>query len=313
MEPGTAARALAGFVLVATFTTIAGADFATGWAEYRPNFGSWSRGVSLGSVVNSTGADAGPSISADGQSLYFHAVRPDGFGSLDIWVTHRLAPDLPWEPPVNLGAVLNTVFNEITPHVSADGHYLFFASNRPGGGGRQDIWVSTRPDPTDDMGWTAPVPLTPVNSPALDLAPTYFAMRDGAAQVYFASDRLGSSDLFMSERTRDGIWQAATPVTELNTSGFEQGAALRFDGLEIIFASNRDDASDDDLYVARRDHVGEPWSMPEMLSGGVNTELNQLQPVLSADGRTLYYAVFTAAHFDLFASTRSLLPPGRSH
>jgi len=50
----------------------------------------------------------------------------------------------PWSSPVNLGAPLNTAFLDAQPTLSNDGRTLIFASNRPGGFGGNDLWISTR-------------------------------------------------------------------------------------------------------------------------------------------------------------------------
>lgn len=270
-------------------------------------FGPWSRGSNLGPFLNTDVTDAGPRLADDGLALYFYSARPGGLGGLDIWVARRLARDLPWETPVNIRAV-NTSLNEFSPAVSEDGRALFFSTNRPGGLGRADIWFSTRTTVTDDEAWSAPAPLTNVNSPLAELTPFFVAGRNGRPELYFASDRLGSQDLFKSELGRDGAWTAPEPLAELNTAAEEQGVTVRGDGLELIFASNRDHEAEDDLYVARRERRWEPWSTPERVGGDLHTSETEFQPEMSSNGRTLYFTRWMGTHFDLFASTRALLP-----
>jgi serine/threonine protein kinase len=111
----------------------------------------WSEPVNLGPPVNSPSIEATPSISADGLLLFFQSDRPGGYGGpLDIWVARRATKDDPWEEPVNLGPVVNTTGLDGTPSISADGSTLYFASNRPGGHGDEDLWqVSITPMPGD--------------------------------------------------------------------------------------------------------------------------------------------------------------------
>jgi Tol biopolymer transport system component len=111
----------------------------------------WSEPVNLGPPVNSPDVEATPSISADGLLLFFQSNRPGGYGGgADIWVTRRKTTDDPWSEPVNLGPVVSTWGFDGNPSISADGSTLYFASNRPGGHGDEDLWqVSITPMPGD--------------------------------------------------------------------------------------------------------------------------------------------------------------------
>jgi len=112
----------------------------------------WSKPVNLGPPVNSPSVEATPSISADGLLLFFQSNRPGGYGgpAVDIWVARRKTTDDPWSQPLNLGPVINTFGFDGCPSISADGSTLYFASDRPGGHGGEDLWqVSITPMPDD--------------------------------------------------------------------------------------------------------------------------------------------------------------------
>src|SRR5207302_8782240 len=143
----------------------------------------WSAPVNLGATINSTFIDAQPNLSKDGLSLYFTSNRPaGGQGGNDIWVARRACEDCPWEAPVNLGSVINTSGVEAGSDLSADGHLLFFHSNRPGSLGGNDIYVSRRADPNDDVGWEPPPPPGPdENTASDDQPPTHFESADDEA------------------------------------------------------------------------------------------------------------------------------------
>ncbi|MBL7189540.1 MAG: PD40 domain-containing protein [Phycisphaerae bacterium] len=107
----------------------------------------WSQPVSIGPAVNDYGCQAMCKISSDGLVLVFNdwwncPSRPDGFGERDIWLTRRATRESEWEPPVNLGPLVNTAFSEYAPMISADGSTLYFGSNRCGGSGwgNYDLW-----------------------------------------------------------------------------------------------------------------------------------------------------------------------------
>ena len=93
--------------------------------------------------------------------------------------------------PVNLGPTINTTANEMVPAFSRDGHLMFFASNRPGGFGGVDIWVSRREHTHDDFAWQPAENLgAGVNSAALDEGPSYFENDEvGVPQLYFSSSQ----------------------------------------------------------------------------------------------------------------------------
>jgi hypothetical protein len=87
--------------------------------------------------------ESGPSVSPDGLEMFFHRSVPNG--PFDIYFSVRREPDQPWSTPVNLGGPVNTpATSDAGPARSGDGTVLYFESNRPGGLGGSDIWMSSR-------------------------------------------------------------------------------------------------------------------------------------------------------------------------
>ena len=95
-------------------------------------------------VLNSPANDASPSVRTDGREILFWSNRPGGFGFGDIWVSTRRNAHEPWSTPENVGPPVNTAVNDVRPNLSRSGRTLLFDSNRPGGLGDQDIWMSIR-------------------------------------------------------------------------------------------------------------------------------------------------------------------------
>ena len=90
-------------------------------------------------------ADCQPSVRRDGLELFFMSNRPGSIGAFDLWVSTRASTTQPWSTPVNLGPIVNcSGCNQGHPAISADGTRLYFYSNRPGGWGGVDLWVTTR-------------------------------------------------------------------------------------------------------------------------------------------------------------------------
>jgi Tol biopolymer transport system component len=269
--------------------------------------------VHLGPVVNSPFAELKAALSPDQLSLYFGSNRPDGLGQFDIWVSRRACLDCPWGQPTNLGPPINGADNGGQPSLSKDGHLLFFASNRAGGFGSEDIWMSRRADPKDDFGWGPPVNLGPeVNSPANENGPSYVTAAEGShAHLYFS--RAPELNIYFAPITRHGETRGpAILVSELShpTAG-PRSPTVRRDGRELIFWSGpgRGGLGGADLWVSTRQSIHDAWSTPTNLGAPVNSPFADLEPQLSQDGRTL---LFSAAQGrgglglqDLWMSTRT--------
>lgn len=289
-------------VLVSAFTTSPGAQ----------KYSDWSTPINLGPIVNSTSMDRAPAISKDGLSLYFASNRPGGFDGEDIYVSQRETRDDEWGPAVNLGPIINTSANEMVPALSRDGHLLFFASNRQqlGSLGGIDIWVSRREHTHDDFAWQPAENMgTGVNSTGQDEGPSYFENDEaGIAQLYFSGGmtRPGGPGIYVSEQEADGTFGPAVRIVELGSGG---RPSIRHDGLEIFFNAIRPGsiANSQDLWVATRETVFDAWSDPINLGSPVNFELVDVQPYISSDRVTLFFASNRpgGGPTDLYMSTRT--------
>jgi hypothetical protein len=285
-------------------------------------FSDWSAPVNLGPVVNSPFNDQHPAISPDGLSLYITSDRPGGFGDFDIYVSQRASVDSDWGPPQNLGANINTEFVDGVPTISADGHRMYFGSERPGGFGGSDIWVSFREDPTDDFGWQYPVNLgSGVNTEKDEDGPTIFENRHpGLTTLYFTrcmtppcgfGNPNEKWDIHVSVLNEDGTFGTAVRVDELSSGYRDTRTAIRNDGLELFLTSSRPGGFGGiDLWVSTRERTTAPWSVPLNLGPVVNTAAKEGAPALSCDGTTLYFYSNRPGGFgqnDLYVTTRTEL------
>jgi hypothetical protein len=270
----------------------------------------WSSPLNLGADVNSAFEDLAPHLSSDGLALYFASTRPESQGLEDLWVSRRPNRHSPWGPAANIGPAVNTPANERSPALSRNRRLLFFATDRAGGSGGFDIWVSWRPDPDDDFGWQAPVNLgTGINSAATDAGPS-FLERGAIPQLYLATTRPGGPgglDIYLG--SVPGGW-AGPPalVAELSSPQPDLTPAVRRDGLEIIFASSRPGGLGAfDLWHAVRKSIDDPWSAPTNLGPQLNTEFVEVFPSLSSDAETLVFQSTRPGGFggsDLYVSSR---------
>lgn len=147
------------------------------------NNGKWSLPVNLGSPVNSSSWESQPSINADGKMLFFSSNRPGGFGGKDLWYSVYKS-NKKWSVPKNLGNVINTSGDEMSPFIHFDGKTLYFSSDgRPGMGGL-DIYISRM---QEDSTWTDPKNLGyPINTYNDEMGLT---IESGGQKAYFSSKR----------------------------------------------------------------------------------------------------------------------------
>lgn len=147
--------------------------------------GQWSLPENPGRPLNSSAWDSQPSVSADGQTLYFASSRDGNSGEMDIWEATR-NDDGGWDEPQNLGPVINTSGREMSPFIHPDNQTLYFASDGHIGMGGLDIFYSRK----DENGsWTEPVNVGyPINTHADE-----FGMIVGATgkTAWFSSDMEG--------------------------------------------------------------------------------------------------------------------------
>jgi Tol biopolymer transport system component len=280
----------------------------------------WSQPENLGPDVNSAFEDLAPHLSSDGLALYFASTRPGSLGGEDLWVSRRASRHDVWGPATNLGPAINTGANERSPALSLNRRLLFFATDRPGGSGGFDIWLSWRANPNDDADWQPPVNLgTGVNTAATDAGASFleagvlahlWPWRPVIPQLYMASNRPGGAgglDIYLA--SVPGGWAGPpTLVGELSSPQADLTPTIRRDGLEIIFASGRPGVIGGfDLWRSFRRSVHEPWSAPQNLGPLVNTESLEVFPSLSFDGKTLLFQSARPGGLggsDLYMSTR---------
>ena len=155
----------------------------------------WSKPFDLSPPVNTSGWEAQPSISADGRTLYFVSNRKGGYGGYDIWKSELT--DKGWGEPENLGANINTSFNEQSPFIHPDDSTLYFCSDGWPGLGGKDLFVSRL---GKDGKWQKPENLGyPINSNGDENGLTTTANGNYA---FFASNNLngyGGYDIYTFE------------------------------------------------------------------------------------------------------------------
>lgn len=98
------------------------------WVTNRNAAGKWSAPINLGATVNTASDEGCPFIHADNKTLYFNSNGHDGYGLTDLFLARKQEDDT-WGNPVNLGYPINTIDDEGSLIVSANGSTAFYASD----------------------------------------------------------------------------------------------------------------------------------------------------------------------------------------
>jgi len=208
-------------------------------------------------------------------------------------VSSSARADFTFGTPTNLGSVINSASLEACPRISPDGLTLYFCSQRPGGRGGTDIWVTTRE--TTSASWGTPTNFgIPVNSTYEDVFPE---LSNSGLTLYFASNRPGSYgwlDIYVTTRpTADDPWEEPVnlgPV--INGATAQDGHSLSADGLTMYFVSGANwpgSVGGYDLWVTTRPTVFDPWGTPVNLGPTVNSTADDYTTDLSADELLLFF------------------------
>jgi hypothetical protein len=200
----------------------------------------------------------------------------------------------PWSAPINVGPPLNTQYNDMYAVLTADGLTVYFTSDRPGGLGGNDLWVSQRE--STDAPWGEPENLASLNSPFDDSLPVLSTSEN---IMYFHSDRpggCGAGDLWRSQRNPvSGEWTAPVNMGCVVNTTFTETAPSFYanDDLgvsTIYFGSNRPGSADFDIYQTTTtdgDLESAVWSpgvlVPELSSPGRDT-----RTFVRRDGREIF-------------------------
>lgn len=94
--------------------------------------------------LDSTALDRSPSVRFDGLEVFFQSNRPGSFGLLNLWTATRDTVSDAWSEPTNLGPLVNSLAIDGDPEITSDRETLYFVSNRTGGVGGFDLYVTTR-------------------------------------------------------------------------------------------------------------------------------------------------------------------------
>lgn len=203
--------------------------------------GTWSGSQPLEGKVNTNLNEGAQNISQDGEWIVFTGCNyPEGEGSCDLYISYKTKNG--WSEPVNLGGIVNTDAWESAPSLSPDKRDLYFSSNRPGGYGGKDIWVTHR---NEKGRWSQPENLgATINTAGEESCPFMYA--DNQTLFFNSSGHqgYGATDLFFAKKDSTGEdWTRPENLGyPINTIDDEGSLIVAADGKTAYYASERSDS-----------------------------------------------------------------------
>lgn len=202
--------------------------------------GIYEKATPLQGALNQQPSKGGLIISQDGQQLIFAGnFQGQGFGDFDLYLCEA-TPD-GWSLPYNLGSQVNTEFWESSPTLSPDKQELYFSSNRPGGFGGKDLYISRR---LPNGRWGKAENMGPnFNTASDELAPFIHADNQTLFFTSGGHPGYGGSDIYRCRKGPGGTWSLPENLGyPINTIEDEGSLSVAADGKTAYFASYRTDS-----------------------------------------------------------------------
>jgi hypothetical protein len=274
-------------------------------------------GIVLGRVVTDAGAFGAPVIVTELASsgyndfketlpasmleIYFCSDRPGCAGLQNVWFAARASTSDAWSAPSCVLEV-SSARHESGTALSPDGLTLWLSSDRPGGKGGYDIYLSTRRFP--GAPWSTPTPVTELNTTG-DEFPRAPAESGLVMLPSYRSTPNNQYQTFMTTRPDVGApWTPSAPLAEVDTANIDTDAFLTEDGLVLYFSSDRAHPGVQDLFIASRPNVqgrfGAFTALPELNAAGFQNR----DPWLSPDGREIYLSSDRSGTLKIYRATR---------
>ena len=192
--------------------------------------GKWITARAISPLINTPDDEQAVGMSVDGQTLF---IRKKNKGNNDLYVSYRKKNK--WSVPELLSANINSEFDENSASISADERLLYFSSNRPGGKGGFDIYVSEK---GDDGNWLKAKLLEGNINTTFDEKTPF--LHSGGSTLYFSSngrENMGDFDIFESKLSEDGFWQEPKNLgSPINTTGDDLSFSISPDKLHAYYS-----------------------------------------------------------------------------
>jgi outer membrane protein OmpA-like peptidoglycan-associated protein len=200
-------------------------------AELKNNI--WQKPISISTEINTQFNEGTCTISADGKIMVFTSCEGrESFGSCDMFITKKIGDK--WSKPENLGPNVNSNYWDSQPSLSSDGSKLFFSSERPGGFGRKDIWMS---ELDDKNRWKSAKNLgSKINTNLEEVSPFIHA---NGYSLFFSSngkEGMGKFDIYLSTVKNQEANEAINLGYPINTADDELSLFITADGKKAYYS-----------------------------------------------------------------------------
>jgi Tol biopolymer transport system component len=242
----------------------------------------------------SSAVDRDPFLSSDGLTIYFSTER-NAVTSGDVYTATRTSLTAPFGAPQQNPDISSVAYESRFSMTSSE-LIAVVASNRLGGEGDNDLWISTRANTSDKFANFSTTGLSNINSNASELDPEISA--DGL-RIYLA---IGNPQrIVVSERPNLGSsFGSSKQIAELFSNKGDADPSLSLDERIIVFASARDTGNTDLFYATRADKDA-TFSTPVRLA--ISSAPGDGDPFLSSDGCRLYFASDRSGNWELYVAS----------
>ncbi len=245
------------------------------WMTKQRGDGTWTVPVNLGPNINATSREFSPSVSHDGDRLFFASKdRREGFGREDLYMAERDGKG--WKKAKNLGKAVNTKWEEMGPVNLPDGKGLMFSRRDPTQRSH-DLLISM----FIDGEWLDAIGIgKPLATPAEERLPTLTG--NGRELFFTASWRAGRGnfDIWQSYRDDQGSW--SDPINlgpTINTAASEYSPGVSPDGNRLFYASQAEGMPAFDIYMSER-KAGRHLAAPSAaLRAGEHSRVQRILPL----------------------------------
>jgi hypothetical protein len=215
------------------------------------------------------------------------STREGGPGHGDVWKSVRDSGDASWNPPT-LVQYVSSPDRETCPAVTLDGLSLYVASDRDGGKGGYDIWMTSRASRAYD--WPPPTPVSELNTPN-DEIPRPLGDHSLAMPLSYRISQSYEYQIYMATRSSpSAMWTAPALLAWVDTANLDVDGFLSDDALSFAFSSDRlNDAGIQDLFLALRADPFSAFVTAEALASVNLATSGEAHPWLSPDQRELYF------------------------
>jgi len=200
--------------------------------------GNWTTPKNLSKVINTDFNEGTCTISADGKTMVFASCEGrESLGSCDLFIT-RLT-DNGWSPPINMGHNVNSPFWDSQATLSSDGSILVFSSDRYGGKGGKDLYVTR----LEEMNvWSKAVGLSDVLNTSKDEVSPF--LHANGTSLFFASNGhsgLGGFDLFLTNKSSKTFSKPLNLGYPINDAADQFAMAISADGIQAYYSKESGD------------------------------------------------------------------------